>query len=161
MSAAIIPISVMGGSAHEPIAVGGQEYRFSEVSLQDLADLEAWIATQLPDPLELARRLAEGLPVELAREILAQGYLDAKAGRGRFGSPEASQVLRSTVGFGRLLHCSLRKQHPDITQDQAFALAARVLAEPDATQEKISAALFGREPASPFLDPKAEAPAEA
>lgn len=108
------------------ITLGGKEYTLAQLTLADLAELEQWVFSKLPDPIQVARELAEGLPTDLAKEILLAAYEDVKAGARKLGTPEAIGLLRTQSGMVQMLYLHGRKNQPWMTIEdwEAVLLAA-------------------------------------
>lgn len=103
----------------QTIELGGRPYRLSPLTLADMGELQAWIHAQLPDPVALARRLAEGMAPEVQERILNRAFDHEMAARKThmLGTEEADLMLATLPGFVRVLALMCRAHHPEATPD--------------------------------------------
>ncbi len=159
----VIPISVATGQQWEPLVVGGITYRQSPLSAIDLGKLEAWVKSQFPDPVATGKRLAEGLPLELAREVIERAQDQANNPRWCLGTTAASQMLRSVSGMIELLTLTLAKHHPDLKRSDIEQIVADITNSQDEDLEDVAdraeSVALAQDPNAPpletFGDPKA------
>jgi hypothetical protein len=106
-------------AAPRTIELGGRRLQLSPLTLADMGVLQAWIHAQLPDPVALARRLAEGMPVEVQTELLRDAFKHAMAARRThlIGTDEADELLATMAGFLEILGLTLKAHHPEMTRD--------------------------------------------
>jgi hypothetical protein len=90
------------------LTVGGEEYSFSPLTLDDLAEFEAWHASDRLDRALIA--LGDGDRVSLITKM------------GDASAAEIAEAMQSLRGVRQILWYSLRKQHPDLTPNDAGAL---------------------------------------
>lgn len=133
------------------VTLGGRELTLHPLTVGDLGDLQAWVHTQLPDPIKVAKELAEGLPAEVAKELALNAYEDVRSGARRLGSPEAVQLLNTLQGWRELLFLHGRKGQPSMTRDDWESVVLRAV-EADLAQLQES---LGEEKGGAVPDPKA------
>lgn len=140
MSAAndTIPISIITGQQWTPLVVGGATYKQTPLSLSDLGQLEAWVKSQFPDPMETAKRMAEGLPLELAREVIATGQRQANNPRWCLGTDEAAAFLRTPLGMVELLSRQLKKYQPDLKRADIEGIVDTIMQDDQADLGEVS-----------------------
>lgn len=93
------------------LTVGGADYQFSPLTLDDLAEFEAWHESErLQRGLDA---LGEGAPGDRV-QLIAQ-MNDA-------GAADIAQAMQSLRGVRQILWYSLRKQRPEITPSEAGEL---------------------------------------
>lgn len=148
MSVSEIGVSRLAG---QTITAGGASYRLAPLTVATLGELETWVMSKLPDPIKVARELAEGLPAEVATAILLEAYADVKAGARKLGSPEATKLLNSFEGFAQLLFFHGRTYNPTMQAADWEPVLLQMLAE---DSEAIEAALAERNGGA-VPDPKA------
>lgn len=165
--ASVVPISIITGEQWTPLKVGDTVYKQAPLTLAQMGELESWIKSQFPDPIETAKKMAEGLPLELARDVIARGQEQALNPRWCLGTASAGQVLRSMSGMVEMLSLQLKKHHPELTRDDIVRIVETVYAEaeeegdtPEDVAEKAQAVAFCHDPsditAESLADPKAE-----
>jgi hypothetical protein len=91
------------------------------LTLADLGELQAWLDTQLPDPLAVVKRHIDsgGVPMEQAKFLYAEALKEASKTRIHLSSPDALVYLNGANGVIEMLYLSIRKGRPDWTRDQA------------------------------------------
>lgn len=144
--------ATMTGAPNE-IELGGRTFKLSPLTVADLGELQAWVLAQLPDPIAVARQLAEGQPAEIAKEILLSAYEDTRNGARRLGSAEANAALKSLAGFRELLYLHGRKHHPEMTREAWEALLTAALRD----EITVLSARLAEENGGAIPDPKAGA----
>jgi hypothetical protein len=107
------------------ITVRGVTYRLSPLDLRDTQELEAWVLTQVPDLIAIARRLAEGQEPEVKKEILLEAFEVARSGYGHLGTPEATRVLKTFLGMREQVYLAGRKHHPQLSREDWGEILAR------------------------------------
>ena len=118
------------GKMHgDMLTVGQASYRLAPLEFADLQELEAWVFTRLPDPIQIAKELARDLPPDLAKDILLEAYEDVKNGARKLGSPEANRLLSTPDGFREMLYLSGRKYQPNMTREDWGRVLARIVEE--------------------------------
>ena len=118
------------GMARE-FEVAGQTYKVSPLRITDWAEVNERIVAGRADPVAVARRLCEGLPQEQQKEILLRAYGDAT--RHQHVTPsELDEYMGTAMGMVHCFWLGLRRNHPDITEDDAAGLFEEF------TQERLS-----------------------
>jgi hypothetical protein len=97
------------GAKPVTLTVGGEEYSFSPLTLDDLAEFESWHAS------ERLNRALDALGDAGDRVTLITKLADAPAA-------DIAEAMQSLRGVRQILWYSLRKQHPDLTPNDAGAL---------------------------------------
>jgi len=136
------------------IDIGGRPLRIAPLTLADLGMLQAWVNAQLPDPVAIARRLAEGFPPEVQSEVLREAYRDARESKrsAALGTLEADAILGTTDGLAEVLALGLRKHQPEMARGDVAKLLD-VLAPGDL--DRIMSHAFGDEMGAVAVGPKA------
>jgi len=103
------------------VTLGGEPYQVFPLTLADLGELQAWLDTQLPDPLAVVKRHIDsgGVPMEQAKFLYAEALKEASKTRIHLSSPDALVYLNGANGVIEMLYLSIRKGRPDWTRDQA------------------------------------------
>lgn len=104
------------------LELGGVVCLVSELRLSDLADLQQWLAEQVPHPCDAVTATD---PADRRSQLLA-AWEAAKAYPPRFGTPESRTFTLSAGWLVRLLWLALRREAPALTEDEARALATRL-----------------------------------
>jgi hypothetical protein len=108
------------------ISIDGKEYRVSRFTPRDIGDLQAWLKNEIPDPRIEGRRMIEGLPDGIAREIWLTYANEAKNWPPTLGDDHGNTLLTTTTeGVARLLWVTLRRYN-GIDLVKARELAAMV-----------------------------------
>lgn len=103
----------------------GQTWRLQRWSRAVWGEFLAWARTQLPDPLEVARRAMELWGKE-HHQAIGQDALDRANSAISIGSKAVNELLESPEGACYLLFLLVKKHHPDVTQDQAMDILMEV-----------------------------------
>lgn len=106
-------------AAPRTIELGGRQLRLAPLTHGDLGVLQAWIHSQLPDPVALARRLAEGMPEAVQEKILNRAFDQVMGARKThmLGTAEADGIIATMDGFTQILALMCRAYHPEMTAD--------------------------------------------
>ena len=162
-----VPISIATGQQWTPLVVGGVTYKQAPLTWRQLGQLESWIKSQFPDPMATAKKMAEGLPLELASEVIHRGQEQANNPRWCLGTPEAATLLRTPAGMIEMLGLQLKKFHPELTREQVEQIVETLYEEsqldPEEIGDQAQAIALGKDPVAQFVgpdDPKATTPAE-
>lgn len=128
-----------------PLTFGDISLQAVPLSIDELGELESWIATKLPEPKALARELAEGQSPNTAQSLLLAAYNDIRAGARTLMSPEGFRCVSSLAGSREVLRIALRKFQPDIaeTNDALDELIRRRKKDID---KWVAQLVFGEEP---------------
>ena len=140
------------GSDHVE-TIGGIEYTFTQLTIRDRQRVEQRILDKRGDPIEIARSLAVDATPEERERLFDRAYMDAVKARQVTGE-EMSDFENTATGAVFAYWLSLRKHHPDVTEDEAAHLREKQLAEsiegalekikeqyPEATSEEITQAI--------------------
>ena len=112
----------------KPLLVDGREYAVYPLTIDDLADLQAWCDRQCPDPIEaVAKHLGSGKfnPVQ-EKYLLRMAVEVATAPRPKIGSPETQAMIGSLEGCAMLLWLSIRKGDPGFSEEAGKTLAKKI-----------------------------------
>ena len=124
----------------------GLELKVTALTIDEIGELEAWVAQRLPKPIPLARELALGQAPETAEAILLRAQDDVRRGYGTIRSPEFLSTLGSLDGMRQLLAKGLRKHHSEIADDpDQLAVLVRI-GYVDGMEGIMPAIIFGEEP---------------
>ena len=110
------------------IEIGGKTYLFTPIPQRELGKVERRILERRGDPIATAKQLAEGCTPEERRELFERAYQDAVRGN-MVSRRELEDYKASHDGMRFLVWLSLRKEHPEITEDEGAALADQFFAE--------------------------------
>jgi hypothetical protein len=103
--------------------IGGVEVVFSEVPIEGLARLQAWIKANVPHPLEAIRDYLAKLPPGVASDLAEKARRDAMNWPPEIGTAEAAvALLGSTEGQVAAFLEGLLVHHPDATPSDARRL---------------------------------------
>ena len=117
-------------------SIGGKEYRLAPLRLRDYGEMERRILAGRPDPLEVARSKLEGLAEPLQKHLLSAAYDDARRG-GRVSIGELSEWMDTVEGRVYQFWLAARRNHPEVTLDEADALLCQAAAEHDHMQRQL------------------------
>lgn len=118
------------GLVAEPtvIEIDGKPYTVAPIPVTDMARIERRILAKRGDPVDVAKRLAEGLSPEERRELFNRAYDDAT--KGHMVSTEELDAYRASLeGMRFIFWLGLRKCHPDIDEDAGASLFDQFFAE--------------------------------
>lgn len=111
------------------VAIGGKTYRFSELTLEGLGRLQAWINTHCVDPLESIKSGLEGFPPEDRQFLLNEARKDRKAWPPDVKTSAGKKALLGTdpgnggePGQIEALFEGLRVHWPSVTREQAHRM---------------------------------------
>lgn len=108
------------------VKLAGEWYTASTWVQTDFAEWEEWLKS------EYERDMLDGLSPEDRSSILLQ--VRQRKSEINFSSKESINKLSTPVGFLRCWWMSLRKNHPDMTEDEAAVL----LLHPDTNAEELA-----------------------
>lgn len=131
--------------------VGGKTYTFSRLERHIVEDWRDWIREQIGDPFAAVERLLDKLPPDTAKEMVKEAQaIQAQLESFSLGCPLAKRFLGNELGLGQLAYLMLRGKHPDITPDEAFAVAMQLgLSAMAKTVQKTSGEAPGKKPDAP------------
>jgi hypothetical protein len=103
------------------IPIGGEVFEVHPLTLADQGKLQAWLETQLPDPLGLVQaHIDRAKPtMEVQKFLLREALHEASRTRVFLNSPEALPYLNSAHGIVEILWLSIAKGRPDFTRERA------------------------------------------
>lgn len=141
--------------------IGGVDVVFSEIPIEGLARLQAWINMHVSNPLEAIRDELPKLPPAIASELAERARREALDWPPEVGTEEgASRLLGSPTGQVMAFYEGLRVHHPDATvadADRLYRALKREAVKSGGLRrvKRIYATIFGTGTA----DADAEAPA--
>ena len=106
-------------AAPSELHVEGVTYRVSPLRDRDFGEFERWVQDRY---LDVALRNLAGITDDRDRETILKAAYE-KAAHITASSPEAIQLMVTVDGAAKLLWLSLRREHSDITFEQAADLA--------------------------------------
>lgn len=110
-------------AAPRPLTIGGQTYQLHPLTIGDLGRLQAWLETQLPDPVAAAlKHCTPDVPVATQKFMLAEAIAQASKPRIKLGTPEADVLINSFGGVCEMLILSIRKGDSNFNRDDAERL---------------------------------------
>ncbi len=103
------------------VPIGGEVFEVHPLTLNDQGKLQAWLETQLPDPLGLVQaHIDKAKPsMEVSKYLLREALHEASRTRVFLNSPEALPYLNSADGICEILWLSIAKGRPDFTRERA------------------------------------------
>lgn len=121
MSLPQLQLTELAGEPALALTVLGKTYLVSELKLSGLTELQKWLQTNVPHPIDRIKDHLDGLMPEERQKLLSEARHHANDWPPQVGSPEAAEHLMMTK-FGQIetLYIALRQHHPDITRDEAF-----------------------------------------
>lgn len=127
-----------------PVTVNGKTWDFSPVVMTDLIYVLNWGKAKVK---EEGKKLAEGLPVELALRVIK----DAKeeADNLALGVAKFDAMLNGPEGAMQILYVSLKHKHPDATMETVKELINQAPAELFDAFAKV-AGMKGADESNPF-----------
>jgi len=108
--------------------IGGVVYTFTQLTILDRAQIQQRILSKRGDPIETARRLAIDATPEERERIFDRAYRDEVKAK-QLTAEEQDEFENSAEGAVFAYWLSLRKHHPDLTEDDAAQLLERQLTE--------------------------------
>ena len=109
-------------------AIDGKQYWFEPLTLRDWGLIEQRITQRRPHPLEEAKTQLDGMAEADKRTLLEEALRRATA-VSRASSDEVTQYLSTCEGAAFMFWLSIRKRHPEITEERATELLNRFGAE--------------------------------
>jgi hypothetical protein len=139
------------------VQLGGREYVASELTLGDLAELQAWLEEAEPHPLEgLPPAWADPEP-ETRPARLAAAWERARAWPPRLGTDRGAELLASPGGRAFFLTLCLRRARPDFGPAEALDLLRRITPTEWSALRRVAYAITPREELVAELDDGADA----
>lgn len=109
------------------ITIEGVDYRVSRWTPSILGEIQAWLKTQVPNPMETAKEFMKDLPESLQKEIWMQAREDAKEWPPDINSSIGQRLLVETAeGTARLVYALLRRNAATLTLEKARDMADRM-----------------------------------
>jgi hypothetical protein len=107
------------------VTIGDKKYRLRDLTRNDWALIEDRILSARGDPVAVAGRLAKDAPPEIARELYTKAYDDATKGK-IVTAGELDAWRLSLDGLAFQFWLQIRKEHPEITEEEAADLLAQL-----------------------------------
>jgi hypothetical protein len=107
--------------AEDVVTIGSERYTLRPLVARDYATIKTEIRKGRPDPIEQAKRLAEGLTPDERREIFRQAY-DAALHTRDVTARELDEWMASLDGAVFCFWLSVQKAHPDVSLQRAWEL---------------------------------------
>jgi hypothetical protein len=137
-------------SETQSVKWAGREWNLTALTVKDLGEIQEWVYSKLPDPLEVAKKLAEGQDPSVVKELLLNAYEDIRHGARKLGSPESTAVLNTVEGLCKQLLIRGRKNHPEMTFDDWAEVVEKTLKDEADELNKLS----GEDQGGVLPDPK-------
>lgn len=99
------------------VKIGGRAFKARALNDQDYAELEAWIQDQ---HVELLTRNLDKIPEEHRKELIADSIAEAR--KVSMTSPEGIAAIMSVKGCVRMVWLYLRRDCPDLTEEEVGVL---------------------------------------
>lgn len=103
------------------LTIGGNEYRLAPLRICDYAEIETFLLSRRPDPLDAVIPKLAHLPEPLQRHLLSEAYQELRRGR-RVSLDEINEWLATPHGEVYQFWLSIRQHHPEITLERAEEL---------------------------------------
>ena len=105
----------------------GKTWRVGRFTFGVLEEFVAWVRQEVGDPFAGLERIIDKVPPEVAKEMVAAAQAKAAALAAMdISDPLIQEYLGKVRGIVRVFHAMLRQHHPEMTIDQAFAIAAEI-----------------------------------
>jgi len=108
-------------AAPSEIDFEGKTYRLTPLADQDFGEFQRWMQDNY---IDLAKRNLDGLSEADRSSFLAHAY--DEAAKLTLDSPETLRIMRTVDGAAKLLWLSLRREHPELTFQDAKVLCTKV-----------------------------------
>ena len=131
----------------EDIVIGGKTYRMMPMTALDRSEIEHEIKRARGDPIDVVRRLTEGLSPEQAKPFLETAYDDAKEAK-YVTVKELNNWSTSLDGACFQFWLSIRRKHPEVTREDAVRLMEQLGEEQWASVMEATAGLPDADPTS-------------
>ena len=106
------------GADYHEIPIGDKTYRMRPITIGDYAAMEAYIASQRPDPLAVASEAIKSLP-SAQHDAIWKAAMERAVANRIVTSAEAKAFEDSVDGLAwKMWHC-LKKEHPEIDSIEA------------------------------------------
>lgn len=115
-------------AAETVCAIGGRAYRLAPLRVRDFAEMERLVLASRPDPLAVVRAKLDGLPDHLQRHLLTAAWHEARRAH-RVSIDELAEWMNTLAGQVYAFWLSIRRNHPEITREEAEALYDQAQAE--------------------------------
>lgn len=96
-----------------PVILGGREYRFSPLTLEDIEELDNWVRAQY------MRRVLGAIPKDADRadKELAMTIAQRTCVNLTWLSGQGAAMIASHAGAVKIAQLALAKRHPELTED--------------------------------------------
>lgn len=96
-----------------PVMLGGREYRFSPLTLEDIEELDNWVRSQY------MRRVLAAIPkdADKADKELAMTIAQRTCVNLTWLSGQGAALIASHAGAIKIAQLALSKRHPELTED--------------------------------------------
>lgn len=124
-------LTQLTGAPELVVTIAGEEYGFSELTLDALGRLQSWIRAHTPDPWEDAKRRVRGLPDAVAASILDSARKEALKWPPKVKTPDGTRVLLADdEGQVEVFFEALRVHRPGTTREEAREICHALNREP-------------------------------
>jgi hypothetical protein len=110
------------------VSLAGKEYTVSELTLNDMAQLQEWVRSRVPHPLAAVKEHLAGLEPAERRMLLEKAYEAADEWPPRMGTPEFTNVIMSQAGLVFQVQLIIKKHLPGFTIEEAKVLSDQMSA---------------------------------
>lgn len=116
-------LDIFAGLPAYTLEAGGRSWKFTEIDMAGLAELQAWLRASVPNPLEAVKPLLSGLEPAERAGLLENARREALDWPPRIGTPAGALALfGSEEAQVLILRLALRTHHPELTAEQAGRL---------------------------------------
>jgi hypothetical protein len=112
----------------KPLVVEGKTYMVHPLTLSDFGDLQTWVDSQFPNPVDVAvRAIGSGDYNAAQQQFLLRAALEiACQGQHKIGTPLADDKLYSVDGMREILWKSISKGDPNFSREDAEELHSKM-----------------------------------
>jgi hypothetical protein len=134
------------------IKLGGESHVVDELRLGDLAEIQAWIESAEPHPLDGMPPASADPEPESRLARLAEAWEKARAWPPRLGTTRAGQLLNSNEGRTFFLVFCLSRRNPSFGLAQALELLPKITPAEWASLRRVAYGITPREEIAAELD---------
>lgn len=135
-------LTQLTGAPELTVTLGGRHYHFSELPLESLGRLQAYIRRTVPDPFEHARAKCKGLPESVQATLLENARRESLRWPPQLGTAEgAHALLDHEAGQVEAIHEGLQVHHAGASREEAVRVYRLIRGE--AMARRVFGVLFG------------------
>jgi hypothetical protein len=125
------------------VIVAGKTYLFSELTIEAMGRLQAWIKANVPHPLKALQGQLDGFSAEDRATLLDQARKEAAHWPPSIGTPAAAQALASSrEGMAEVIYEGLRGANPEAPRDSAISILKSIRRD-EAKSREVFGIIYG------------------